>query len=467
MRWCLERWRGRAALLMILCALASPAFAGIDDGPKKDGSVRPEDKIPDIEDAAKLLIQGKVDEAYKKIQKATAEHKELDPSRLILFRLMLATQIREYQPRLRLVLELAINENLGHPAVYIDNGQVALQEGRVAEAILNCEKSLALAGGAQWTADKKKQFEHNARMVLASAYEVRGNWEAARTQLTSMLAADPKEYGLRVRLAKALFFLEPAKTDDAFQELTSAYKAAQAAKAEDKMDTPGVGMARLWGAKGDNPMAREWFEKAVKADPKNLRVRIAYADYLMQDNNVQQAKLQIAQAAQIKPDDPDVQKFQGVIARVERDLPTAEKTFRAYIASHPGDAFAINQVALVLADEGGAKLNDARDYAELNAKANPKNPEALATLGYVYYQLKNVDAALQALQESARASNGQATADVAYFWALCLKDKDQIEKAKQFLKEAMSVKGLFVYKREAQDLRDKLDKMPPTTTSSK
>src|SRR4051794_9584794 len=153
MRWCLERWRGRAALLMVLCAFAVPAVAGIDDGPKKDGAAKPEDTIPDIEEAGKLLSQGKVDEAYKKIQKATAEHKNLDPPRLILFRLMILTQIREYQPRLRYTLELAINENPGHPAVYIDNSKVALQDGRIAEAILNCEKALTLAGGAQWTPD--------------------------------------------------------------------------------------------------------------------------------------------------------------------------------------------------------------------------------------------------------------------------------------------------------------------------
>ena len=38
MRWCLNRWRGRAALLVVLSALAGPAHAGPDDGPTKDAA---------------------------------------------------------------------------------------------------------------------------------------------------------------------------------------------------------------------------------------------------------------------------------------------------------------------------------------------------------------------------------------------------------------------------------------------
>src|SRR5436853_1815431 len=119
MRWCLDRWRGRAALLAILCAFAAPAPAGPDDGLKKPETTKPEEKNPLIEEAGQKLTEGKVEDAYKLLQDAEKKNAELPPARLMLARLM--TQIRDYQPRVRAVFELAVQENPNHPLVYLDN----------------------------------------------------------------------------------------------------------------------------------------------------------------------------------------------------------------------------------------------------------------------------------------------------------------------------------------------------------
>jgi len=468
MRWCLDRWETRLRRVPLRVALFAAAFAAA--APAAAGPVNtnqdPAAKMEEIEKAGEKLKAkqaGAVDEALKLLQEAVKKKTDLPPARLMLARLMMDPRLQDYHPMVRGQLELAASEDPGHPEVYLTNAQLALAERRITDALLSGEKALALAAADRWPAATKKDLQSKARQVLAAAYEARSDWPAARTQLAALLDADPKNGQLRSRLARAVFFLPGDKQDDAYQELV------QAVKDDTLLEPPTVSMARLWNAKGDTKKAREWFERAVKAEPNSARVHVAYADWLMQQNEIEQAKLHVDQAAKINANDPEVQKFQGLIARIQGDLGTAERIFKQILNSSPDDTYARNQLALVLADQSGDPPHKlAVQYAELNAKANQKSPEALATLGYVYYRVANVDEGLRALQLALNAGNGQLSPDTAYYLALCLfeKDKDKAEDVKKFLKAALEAKGLFVYKKDAQKLLEKLDKAPPPKASS-
>src|SRR5436309_2907114 len=137
MRFCLDRWRVRAASLTFLTAFAAaPAIADVVDAPKnKETTNKPEEKNPLIEDAGKRLQEGKVDEAYDLLKQASAKKADLPPARLMLYRLM--KMIQQYQQRIHAVMELAISENPNHPLVYLDNAGLALSEGRITDGILN------------------------------------------------------------------------------------------------------------------------------------------------------------------------------------------------------------------------------------------------------------------------------------------------------------------------------------------
>ncbi len=472
MRWCPNRWRGRAALLVVLSALAGTALGGPDDGQTKDGKAKLDQQIPQIEEAGKLVMQGKVDDAYKMLQ-SIKDKPDLPPARLMLARLLLASRVRELEARVHPTLELAISENPDHPVVYLENANVALAEGRITDAILNSERALQLGNAARWTPTQKKDVETGGHTVLARAYEARADWPAARTHLAALLAKDPKNGALRVQLAKVMFLLLPpeGKPDDVYAELKQACSDDKTTHNEDsKLDTPDVYMARFWADKGDNPKAREAFEKAVKAAPTNLRAHIAYADWLMQKNEYTEAKARVEAAAKIKADDLEVKKFQGLIARVFKEYPKAAEIFRQVLNIAPNDTFARNHIALVLIDQGGkTQQEQALGYAQINAQVNPKSPEALATLGYVLYKSDRLDEALQALQQAMNLSNNRFSPDMAYYLALCLQKKDKVDEAKAVLKEALAASGLFVYKDQAKDLKELLDKkLPPKLeTSSK
>ena len=398
MRWCLNRWRGRAALLVVLSALAGPAFADLDDGKPKDGA-KPENKIPEVEEAGKLVMQGKLEDAYKLLQEACKKKTDLPPARLMLGRLMIASQIRELGPRIRPVLELAISENADHPVVYLENANLALNEGRVTDAMLNAERALQLGAGARWTPEQKKDVELGGQTVLAKAYEARGDWAVRKAHLSALLAKDQKNGGLRVQLARVMFLmLKPEdKADDVYNELKQAYNDEKLAHKDDlKVEPPDVNMGRFWADKGENIKARDEFEKAVKADPANVQVLLAYASWLLQKNEFPEAKARIDAAAKLKPKDLEVMKYQGLVARILKDYPTAAATFRQVLDIAPTDTFSRNHLALVLIDQGGkTQQEQAIANAELNAQANPKAAEALATLGYVYFKVKRLNEALQ------------------------------------------------------------------------
>ena len=94
MRWCLNRWRVAAALLVIVCTISGRAAAG-----PVDSNAAPAAKIKEIEEAGEKLLKGQVDEAYKLLQEAVKKKPDLPPARLMLARLLLNTKEGQQQAR--------------------------------------------------------------------------------------------------------------------------------------------------------------------------------------------------------------------------------------------------------------------------------------------------------------------------------------------------------------------------------
>jgi uncharacterized protein (TIGR02996 family) len=426
--------------------------------PQPKVAVRPAGKVLEIEKAGAALQRGEMDEAYKLLQEAVRKNPSLPPARLMLARLLLAT--RDGQRQGRAILEQAVVENPDHPEVYLTLGSIALSEGRLTEAVFDCQHALTLSAADRWTADQKKNFQAQSHTGLAAAFEARRDWVNARTHLAVLVYLDPMKGLLRQRLARALFFLD--KPDDAYRELTAAIVN------DPTLEPAAVTMGRLWTNKGDFTQAREWLDKAIQAEPNSPRARLAYADWLLQQNEIDQAKAHADAAARVKPNDPDVLKLQGLIARMRKDYVTAEATFRRVLNNVRADFFAMNQLALISADQSdGEQRRQALEMAETNARANLRSPEAQATLGYVYYRNGNIEKAWQALQEAnavapaSSSSTSDLPRDTAYYLALVLDKRGKPDEAKKLLKRALDCKGLFVYRQEAQALLDKVNKNEP------
>jgi Tfp pilus assembly protein PilF len=438
----------------LLAAVLFPAFTVLASGGPVSSSGKEPPKIEEIEKAGEALAKGKADEAFKLLQEAVKKNPTLPPARLMLARLYLSVNQEQAQRAGRAILEAAAAETPDHPEVYLTNGGIALADGRLTDVILNCQTALSLADQTRWTADQKKTFQLNAHDGLSKAFENRRDWANARTQFAALLEAEPKNGQLRFKLATALFFLD--KPEDARAELVTAVRD------DPTLNPPDVTIGRLWMMKGDFTKATEAMERAVSREANNARVHIAYADLLLQKGDVAGAKIHADIAAKSDAKNPDVQKTLGLVARCQKDLATAQRIFEDLLRASPADLFAADQLALVLVDQSDdTQRNRGKQLAEVNARQYTRSPEAAATLGYAYFRVRNLTDAGMSLNTGLQLSGGQMKPDTAYYLALVLNEQDKFENAKQLVEGALKSTGLFVYRKDAQELLDKLKKKVP------
>jgi tetratricopeptide (TPR) repeat protein len=410
------------------------------------------EKNPAVEEAASRLINGEVGESLFVLAEEVKRNPALVPARLMLARLM--NRISQYDRQWRGQLEVVIVETPDHPVGYLDNGHFALTQGRYTDAILNSERALQLATtGKNWTPKQKRDVTVYAHTNMAAAYESRQDWEGVRVQFQALVAADSVPYDptYHAGLARALFHL--GRLGEAHAEFAQAYRL----DATGKSDAPSVALAELWEKKGGLVQAHEEYKKAIGADGKDARLRVAYADFLLQQNDIDSARVQIDAAVKLKPDDVDVRKHQGLMERIKKDYATAEQIFRQVIVDSPQDVDARNHLAISLIEQTNVeKHRRALEMASRNANVHPTNASAYATLGYLYYCTGDLDAAINSLEKSAELANGQLGTDANYYKALCLAKAGRRDDAREAVRAAIAAKGLFVYRKEALELLDEL-----------
>ncbi len=418
-------------------------------------------KIEELENAGQLLMQGKGDDAYKSIQEAVKKYPALPPAKLILARIVLGMvqQQKANVQQARGFLEQAAAETPDHPEVYRTLAEWAIAEQRVTDTILNAQKMLELSEAPRWTGDQKKNFQVFGRAASSTGYEMRGDWTNARLHLAAWLTLDPKNGIARNRYATTLFNLE--KPDEAFAEFQ------QAVKDDVTLLPASVMMARQYMGKNDPKKATEWFDKAVKQEANNGKVHVAYADFLLQQDNLEKAKLHSEQAMRLDPKNIEVQRMQGMIARCNRDYVTAVRIFQEMLATSPADQVASNQLALILADmSDDASKKRALQLAEVNARQYQNDLNTIATYGYCLYRNGNIEQAKQLLRKA--IINNQVTPDMAYYLALPLSEaKETREEAARMLKQALESPAFFFFKKEAKALSEKLDKEIKDTPKEK
>jgi Flp pilus assembly protein TadD len=400
----------------------------------------------ELEGAATKVREGKIDEALGIIKEKAARHPEWPPPRLILVRLLFnANQAGAGRQSLEQVAAEAPDD----PDVYLTLGGIALGEGRFSDARLNLEQVLSLIASGRLNAEKTKTVRREALAGLASVAEARADWKTTQERLNAWLELEPKNGRVRQRLGQALFQL--GKSEDAFAALS------QAIKDEPALEPAGVTMAKLQSQKGDLKKAEEWFEYARKLEPKSARVRLAHADWLLNQGRTADARAEIDEALKLDPALKEAQKVRALIAWYARDLPAAEAILDPLHRDAPADSFVANLLALALIEQDdAAKQSRGLQLADVNTLQFPRSAEVAATLGWALYRAGRLDQAEQKLR--AAVTGGRTTADIAYFFARVLADKGQTDDARKLLQSATGLQGAFAHRDDANALLKKLAK---------
>jgi Tfp pilus assembly protein PilF len=279
--------------------------------------------------------------------------------------------------------------------------------------------------------------------------ENREDWAATQDRLKAWLEIEPKNGLVRQRFGRALFRL--GKSEEAFAAFT------QAGKDTPAIEPAAVSMAWLFSQKGDPKKAEEWFDYALKAEPKSARVRVAHAAWLLDSGMATAARGEIDQAVALDPASKEARRVQALVAWHLRDLATAEAILEPLHRDSPGDPMMANMLALSLIEQDDeAKRSRGAQLADVNATQFPRSQEVMATLGWAHYRAGRLDQAEQKL--TAAVTGGRTTPDIAYFLARVLADKGKTDDARRLLLLVTSQKGAFSHREDAASLLKKLAK---------
>ncbi len=454
----------RSAAAVLSAALLSAAAVAQPPAPPAAappaGANTPAAPAPSADEvkARELFAKGQADEALKLLTQAVKANPALVPARVTMARWLLEGNNGQ---QARMLLEQAAAEDEDHPDVYLTNASIAFAEGRITDALLNCDKALELASSTRWDPDRRKRVQRDARSGLAAAAEARRNWRAAEADLAALLQSDPRNPQVRTRYGRVLFLM--GQTDDAFRHLK------QAVADDPRLDPAEVTVGTLWSQAGDNAQAEKWMGEAVKAHPKSAKVHRAYAGWLLDQGKTDPALAHLEEAAKIEPTARDTRALRGLAARYKKDYATAVAAFEDLLREYPSDAFVMGNLALSLAESGDAtQRRRAVDLAELYQRQNARAADGPAVLGYALLKAGRVDDAERALGAAAQAAGGRIVPDTAYYLARLLNERGKFEDANRLLAGALESKAPFVYRSDAAALAAEIKpKLPPAKPEDK
>lgn len=438
-----------SAALCLLIGAVAPLRADFLRPPPVDlDALRLPKEVDELEKAIQLFQKGNYELCLNLLQAAGTKRSELSPARLVLAKLFLHhNQVNQG----RAALEQAAVESPEHPEIYLVFGRLALQEGRPTDAQLHFNKALELARSGNWSEQLRQAFQADAQDGLAGVAEHRRDWTAAVAALSVQLKLTPNNSAARQRLGVALF--HQGKRDQAADELL------HVSRDDPKLEPASLVLARLYTEMGYDDHAAKWLAYGIEQAPKDPRLHLGQARWLLEQNRATQAQRAVEVAAKLDPKSREILWLSGLIARNLKDYATAERAFQVLHQETPGDFAVSNQLALALVEQvDDAKRQKSFQLAEINARLYPNSIDALSTLGLVYYRLGRTDEAEKALRASLSGSSGSS--ETVYYLARLLAESGQSDEAKRLLKLALDAPGLFAFRKEARELLAQLDKKP-------
>lgn len=424
-----------ASLVWAEPVLSTPGSGAAASGPQ----------IPEVNDAINKFKNMDFDGALALLKTAASKNADLSPAQVLMAHLY--SQVNRAAD-MRVSLERAVMEEPSDPEAYLILAEIALLERRVTEADLLLTYAKSLLDQFEKSETRKKTMIPRSLAAMATVAEARDDWAGAQKQLEAWLAVDSQSAVARQRLARALF--QQKKVNEALDQLKAA------AKIDKNVLTPEATIARFFEATGKHEEANTWMATALKSNPKDYATQMAAANWAAETAQYDRAKQYATAALELRPDSLDAKLTMGIIALLLRDYPAAEQYFTAALQQSPSNFAASNNLALALCEQDKTeKRQRALEYAAVNVRQYPKQPEAFSTLGWVYYKLGRTDDAEQALNTAVSA--GQFSPDTAYYLAKVYVDRDKKTAAKQLLEAAMKLKNpLFTQRKEAQALLDQL-----------
>jgi tetratricopeptide (TPR) repeat protein len=413
---------------------------------------------PEIDSAIQRFRNGDVQGSLDFLNQAVEKYPKLPPTDVIMAKMQLA--YRNSKAALFL-LERVVVSHPDDPEAFLLLADQAFVAGRTAEAEALFEMVRPKVQGFEQNSRRKKNFEIRLIAGRSAVAERRRQWEAARESLEKWIEIDPESAAAHQRLGVVLFRLKDPP--QALKEFTKAREINSEGVAH-----PFVILGQLFSQDDDKENARKSFEKAYKQDTSDAKVAQAYAIWLIQEEDLDQAKIVANTLREQSPDSVTALLLNGVVAHMQGDRERCQQALTKVLGIDPSNETATNILALLLIEsEDNADRERALRYAQVNAELYDTSVQANITLGWVLFKLDRGTEAQAALQKGARAGQLQLQPDSAYLVAnIMSKQEGSIKKVSQMLEQVLKQKkGIFLFRRDAEKLLAELkagDQKPPT-----
>lgn len=125
--------------------------------------------------------------------------------------------------------------------------------------------------------------------------------------------------------------------------------------------------------------------------------------------------------------------FQGMLNVLQRQYKIAEVIFRSLLEGYPNNAEVLNSLGYILVDNF-KKFNEAKPLLEKANQLSPQQPHILDSLGWLYFNLKQYDKAIQLLTQALSLNNDP---EILLHLSLSFWENNQKEEAKNLIKQGL------------------------------
>ena len=345
-------------------------------------------------------------------------------------------------------LQKAAMEKPNHPGIYAAYGRLASASNRNVDAKVHYEKLLILL-------DQIKDpitIAHYENEYLEGMSQVAmrlEDYEMARNLSGQLLKRDPKKTNPLQVLARISF--NENKLDESVQHLTK----LRSAKPETR--TPEAVIGTWYSRAGNQAKASEWLSKLPTLYPNDASAQLDYASWSLGREDIDGAVAAIAKAEAIEPASATSKAMKGKIMFYQRKFDDAVATFKSLYEENPRNLDNANMYVLSMIESSSSENKiRANQLANLNVQSSPKNRVILATLGYVRLQTLGVNDQLKVIFQQVAQTRNIQSPEVDYFLANFLKDLGQNQAALRLLQQASKHEGLFLYRKQAEQMRQVL-----------
>lgn len=399
-----------------------------------------------LEKVVAAFMDGQAQVVNDTLDELAAEDSDFPPRDLMLAAM---SYILRDQRSGRALLERAAVNSPDYPGTYAAFSRLALNEGRITDALALLEKC------AKAVREKKGELSDKARDHFGRQYSdgmievaaAQGRFDDARKMLDYQFGKTPDD-------PKTL--MTAAEVEFKAGELDKSQSYLEKLKSKVPETRPYESIFANWFLRtGKGPEAAKWIHAAAEQHPRDDLIQLDYAKLLIAEEKFDVCGEVIGKIEQLSGESVATKILRGQIEFAKQKYGEAAKIFEDVANEQPGSIEVANLYAMSLIEAGGeSNLEQAMKVASENFRRASNNMLVAATLGYAQLATGDVEASARLLSQIARSR--QVTAEIAYIFAKLSVARGEIEQARSVLKSALGEQRLFLYRESAKELLSSL-----------